>query len=385
MDHLEEIRAKLNIEDVVGEHVQLKKAGRNLKGLCPFHNDTNPSFMVSPEKGIAYCFSCNTGGDIFKFTQLIEGVDFPEAVRILAQKANVTLPEFNKTHQDERVRIIEINQKAVRFFQEQLEKNSKAKRYFEERGLKDETIEQFQLGYAPDSFRALKDELDKKYSIKDLLLAGLINQKSVADQNTYDRFRGRLIFPIHDHQGNPAGFGGRILDEGEPKYLNSPDTPTYNKSFILYGLHLAKEAVKQEDLAIFVEGYMDVITAHQAGTKNVIATSGTALTPQQLKLIKRYTKNIAFAFDQDGAGIEATKRAIELAQETELNIKIIHVRKGKIRMNASERVLKNGIRPFRRQCRSWIFILNMPLMSTMPPKWKEKSNHGTYFTANQNL
>jgi len=330
MDHLEQIRGKLSIEEVVGWYLQLQKAGRNLKGLCPFHNDSHPSFMVSPEKGIGYCFSCNNGGDIFKFIQLIEGVEFPEAVRILADKSGVTLPAFNPKQRDNRMKTIEINQSAVKFFKEQLDSSDRHTKYFTDRGLTKETIDQFKLGLAPDSFHALRENLLKRgYKEEDLLLSGIINQRSIADKQTYDRFRNRMIFPIFDHQDNPVAFGGRIITDGEPKYLNSPDTPAYNKSLILYGLNWAKESVKKNDSAIFVEGYMDVITAHQAGFKNVVATSGTALTPLQLKLIKRYTKNVSFAFDRDSAGMEATKRAVELAQGGDLKIKIITIPEGK--------------------------------------------------------
>jgi DNA primase len=330
MNHLEEIRAKLPIEDLVGNYIQLKKAGRNLKGLCPFHNDSNPSLMVSPEKGIAYCFACNKGGDIFKFIQLIENVEFPEAVRILAQRAGVPLPEFRPEARDQKMRIIEMNSVSAKFFAEQLDDSKKHKSYFIKRGLTENTISQFKLGYAPDSYSALKEHLMKNgYKENEMLQAGLLSQKSIADKNTYDRFRNRYIFPIYDHQDNIVGFGGRIIGDGEPKYLNSPETPVYNKSLVLYGLNRAKEAIKKENLAIFVEGYMDVITAHQAGTENAIAVSGTALTAPQLKLIKRYTSNIAFAFDHDSAGLEATMRAIEIAQETELSIKIITIPDGK--------------------------------------------------------
>jgi DNA primase len=330
MNHLEEIRAKINIEDLVGGYVQLKQAGRNLKGICPFHNDTRPSLMVSPDKGIAYCFACNQGGDIFKFIQLVEKVEFPEAVRILAEKANVALPAFKPEARDERKRLLEANQSAVRFYADQLETNEALKRYFLDRGLQPSTIRQFELGYSPDSYHLLKDHLKEKgFSDAELLKGGLVSQRSIADGNTFDRFRNRYMFPIYDHQGNAVGFGGRIIGEGEPKYLNSPDTPVYNKSLILYGLHLAKEAIKKQDAVIFVEGYMDVITAHQAGTRNAVATSGTALTPTQLKLIKRYTNNILFAFDQDSAGMEATMRAIEIAQEAKMNIRIIRIPHGK--------------------------------------------------------
>lgn len=330
MNHLEEIRAKISIEDLVGGYVQLKKAGRNLKGLCPFHNDSNPSFMVSPEKGIAYCFVCNKGGDIFRFIQLIENCEFPEAVRVLAQRANVKIPEFRPKEHDLRVKIIEMNRLAAKFFAEQLNNIPEHKSYFTNRALTEKTIERFRLGYAPDSYNALKDHLSKNgYSDSEMLASGLLNQKSIADTSTYDRFRHRYIFPIYDHQDNPVGFGGRIIGDGEPKYLNSPETSVYNKSLVLYGLNWAKETIKKEDMAIFVEGYMDVIAAHQAGTENAIATSGTSLTVQQLKLIKRYTQNVAFCFDQDSAGLEATRRAIDLAQEAEVNIKIISVPEGK--------------------------------------------------------
>lgn len=330
MDHLEEIKMRLSIEELVGSYVQLKKAGRNLRGLCPFHSEKTPSFMVSPEKGIAYCFGCHQGGDIFKFIQLVESVDFPEAIDILAQKTNVVVPKKAPEIANKRLKGIEINQSTVSFYKDQLERNKKHKEYFLDRGLTQDTISQFQLGYAPDSFDQLKNHLTEKgYTVRDLLDAAVTNQRSIADKNTYDRFRNRLIFPIFDHQDNPVAFSGRIIGEGEPKYLNSPETPTYNKSFVLYGLNWAKEAIKQEDLAIFVEGYMDVIAAHQAGTKNVIATCGTASTPQQLKLIQRYTKNIAFAFDQDSAGMDATFRAIELAQIGDLNIQIIQIPNGK--------------------------------------------------------
>lgn len=330
MNHLDEIRAKINIEDLASGYIQLKKAGRNLKGLCPFHNDSRPSFMVSPEKGIGYCFACNTGGDIFKFIQLIEKVDFPTAVRILADRCGVRLPEFKPEAHDEKLRILKANEKVAEFFAEQLKKSASGMEYFKNRGLTEETIKEFQLGLALDSYTTLRDHLkDAGYDEKLMLDAGLISQRSIADKNTYDRFRNRYIFPIQDQQGNTVGFGGRIIGEGEPKYLNSPDTPVYNKSFVLYGLRLAKEAIKKEDLAIFVEGYMDVIAAHQAGSKNVVATSGTALTGPQLKLVGRYTKNIAFAFDADSAGMEATKRAIELAQEAKLNIRIIQIPDGK--------------------------------------------------------
>lgn len=330
MDHLEEIRSRLNIEDLVGGYVQLKKAGRSLRGLCPFHGEKTPSFMVSPEKGIAYCFGCHQGGDIFKFVQLIENVTFGESVKILAEKTGVQLPREIPKANNKRLKGIEINQWTVKFYIEQLEENKNQKEYFTGRGLSEETIKKFKLGFAPDSFDKLKNYLTQKgFKDDDLVDASVLNRRSIADKNTYDRFRNRLIFPIFDHQDNPVGFSGRIMGKGEPKYLNSPETPAYNKSLILYGLNWAKEKIKEEKMAIFVEGYMDVIATHQIGSENVVATCGTAITAQQLKLIKRFSKNIAFAFDQDSAGLEATFRAIELAQTSDLNIKIIIIPEGK--------------------------------------------------------
>ncbi len=330
MSHLEEIRGKLSIEELVGGYLQLHKAGRNLKGLCPFHHDSRPSFMVSPEKGIAWCFACNTGGDIFKFIQLMEKVEFPEAVRILAEKTNVALPAFRPQAQESRKRVLELNEMASGFFRAQLQQNPTQQAYFVDRGLSPQSIERFLLGFAPDSYQALKNHLiGKGASEKELLEAGLVSQRSIADKSTYDRFRNRLIFPLLDAQGHTVGFAGRVMDNSEPKYLNSPETEAYSKSLFLYGLNWAKESIKNQDLAIVVEGYMDAISAHQAGTPNTVAASGTALTSQQLKLLKRYTRHVAFAFDQDGAGLEAAKRAIELAKEEEMEISVIRLPEGK--------------------------------------------------------
>ncbi len=330
MDHLEQIRSRIGIEELVGQYVPLKKAGRNLKGLCPFHHEKSPSFMVSPEKGIAWCFGCSQGGDVFKFFQLVEKVEFPEAVRILAERANVELPAFRPEEKNKRQRTVEANRLAIRHFREALQKRPDIRKLYTGRGLTDSSIERFQLGYAPDSFHELKNTLTAAgFTEAELVMAGLLSQRSIGDQNTFDRFRHRLIFPIFDAQGNPVGFGGRVIGEGEPKYLNSPDTPAYNKSGVLYGLNWAKEAIKEKDMAVVVEGYMDVITAHQAGTQNAVASSGTALTLEQLKLIKRYTPNVAYAFDADAAGQEATLRAIELAREAEMNLKIIPIPQGK--------------------------------------------------------
>lgn len=330
MDHLQEIKSRLSVEELVSSYVPLKRAGKNFKANCPFHAEKTPSFIVSPDKEIAYCFGCNKGGDIFKLMQLLENCDFGEAVKLLAERTGVKLPRELPKTANKRLRVIEMNELAAKFFCDNLNQHANKKEYFEKRGLSAGTIRQFRLGYAPDSFSALKDHMTGKgYVEAELIEAGLLIQRSLADKSSFDRFRNRLIFPIFDAQGCIVGFGGRIIGEGEPKYLNSPETPAYNKSLTLYGLHFAKDAIKKEGMAIFVEGYMDVIAAHQAGTVNVVATSGTALTPHQLKIIKRYTPRVAFCFDQDAAGMEATLRALQIAQHGELEISIIMVTEGK--------------------------------------------------------
>lgn len=332
MDHIEEIKARLTIEDVVSQYIQLQKAGRNFKGLCPFHNEKTPSFMVSPDKGLAYCFGCQKGGDIFKFVELIENVSFGEAVKMLGEKAGVELPTYSKEKQEKKAQTFEINEEVTRFYQENLVKNTEKKTYLIERGLTPETITAFRLGYTPDSYdQTYKFLISKGFTKAEIVNSGLAGSKDTANNEIYDRFRGRIIFPINNILGKVIGFGGRTLKEEktEAKYLNSPDSPTYNKSLVLYGLDKAKESVRKEDKVIVVEGYMDVITSHQAGITNVVASSGTALTQEQIKLLKRYTNNFIFAFDTDEAGKAAAQRAIDLAIESDVNVKVALVPNGK--------------------------------------------------------
>lgn len=332
MDHLEEIKARLTIEDVVSQYIQLQKAGRNFKGLCPFHNEKTPSFMVSPDKGLAYCFGCQKGGDIFKFVQLIENIEFPEAVKILAERAGVKLPTFSKESQEKKTQTFEINEEVTRFYQENLVKNREKKEYLIQRGVNEAIINAFRLGYAPDSFEeTYKFLLTKGFSKAEIVNSGLAGSKDTNSSELYDRFRGRIIFPITNVLGKVIAFGGRTLKEEktEAKYLNSPDSPTYNKSLVLYALDKAKESIRQLNQVIIVEGYMDVIASHQAGIKNVVASSGTALTKEQIKLLKRYTQNFIFAFDTDEAGKNAARRAIDLAIESDVNIRIAIVPNGK--------------------------------------------------------
>ena len=332
-DIVSDIKARLNIEDVVAQYVQLKQAGRNLKGLCPFHQEKTPSFMVSPEKQIAYCFGCHKGGDVINFIQEVEGVEFKDAVRILADKAGIDISEYQFTGEQshsksEKNDLYEMHVKTLLFYENELwntEKGVKVLEYLKGRGLKDETIKNFHFGLAPDSFDATHMYLVKAgYARKQITLAGLAISKNTQGDDIYDRFRARLMIPIYDNLGRIVGFGGRALKkDDQPKYLNSPDSPIYSKSEILYGYNFAKDAIKKEDRVLLVEGYFDVIMSHQVGVKNVVATSGTALTPQQVKLIKRFTKNMLFSFDTDKAGIDAAKRGFELAQRESMNVDVI--------------------------------------------------------------
>jgi DNA primase len=331
-DNVEEIKSRLGIVEVVSQYVQLKKAGVNYKGLCPFHSEKSPSFVVSPEKQICHCFGCNKGGDIFSFIQEVEGVDFVESMKLLADRAGVKLDEgkmkkgtVNKTEKEEYFKAHDL---ACDFFEKQLWETNDGKKvmdYLYRRGLKDETIKEFRLGFAPESYDALHKILLAKGISKNVLVkSGLAAAKNLADGKIYDKYRTRLIFPIFDYLGRVAGFGGRALKNDQmPKYLNSPENPIYNKSKLLYGLSHAKKAVKEKNQILMVEGYFDVILPYQAGIKNVSATSGTALTADQVKLIKRITKKVVTCFDSDNAGFEATKRAYFLVQNAGLSMKTV--------------------------------------------------------------
>ena len=335
IDVVSEIKSRLNIEDIVSHYVQLKRAGRNFKGLCPFHHEKTPSFMVSPDKQIAYCFGCHKGGDIFKFIQEAEGVEFKDAIKILAERAGIDPKEYEFSPESEHTKsekeeLYEMHRKTAKFYRDCLWNSEEGKpvlEYLRKRGLTDNSINEFEVGLSPDSFDKTHLFLVKEgYSRKVIVLAGLGIAKETNADNIYDRFRGRLMFPIYDPAGRILGFGGRALKPGdEPKYLNSPDSPIYKKSEVLYGYNFAKDTVKQTGEMILVEGYFDVIMSHQAGVKNTSATSGTALTIQQIKLIKRTTSKLFFCFDTDNAGIDAAKRGFELAEKEGMNISVITV------------------------------------------------------------
>jgi DNA primase len=327
---IEEIKNRLDLVEVISGYIKLKKAGANYRALCPFHSEKKPSFFVSPARQIWHCFGCNLGGNIFKFIMQIEGVEFGDALRILAQKAGVELKREDPKLKTQRQRAYEIYKLATKFFQKQLAESKKgleAKKYLiEQRGITEESIRDWQLGYAPDTWRGLSDFLiSQGYKREEVEKAGLSIRNQKGD--IYDRFRGRIMFPIFDLNSQPVGFGGRIFQqlatESAAKYLNTPNTILYDKSKILYGLDKAKMEIRKQNFSILVEGYIDVILNHQIGFKNTIATSGTALTNYQLRILKRYSENILTAFDMDIAGDSATKRGIDLAQSYGFNIKVI--------------------------------------------------------------
>jgi len=328
MDEIELIKEKINVVDLISEYLPLKKAGVNFKGSCPFHQEKTPSFMVSPERGIFHCFGCGVGGDIFKFLMEKEGIEFKEALEILAQKAGVTLkrssaPDKAKDLND---RLYEANTKAMQFFNYLLTTHplgKKALDYLHSRGIKDETIKEFQIGYALNSWETLTKFLKKRgFKTEELILSGLgVSSK----RGCYDRFRGRVMFPLIDVRNRVIGFSGRVLGKEEPKYINTPQTPIFDKKRFLLGLNLTKGIIKEKDEAIIVEGEMDMIMSYQEGIKNIVASKGTALTEDQVITLKKYTENISLCFDTDLAGDAASRRGIEIADKAGMNIKVVKI------------------------------------------------------------
>lgn len=328
---VEKIKERLSVSDVISSYIKLEPNGINYKARCPFHNEKTPSFFVSTDRGGYYCFGCNKKGDMFTFVQEFEGVDFKGALKILAEQAGVPLV-YDRGGDDPKERLFAVMEESAKFFEGNLTKNVVAMEYLKNRGLTSETIERFRLGFVPDEWRSLYEYLQgKKFSDSEIERAGLIKKK---DQGGYyDRFRGRIIFPIADGSGRIVAFTGRIFGqekEGEAKYLNSPETELFLKSKTLYGFDKAKFDIKKRDYAILVEGQMDLIMSHQAGFTNTVASSGTAITQEGLLILSRLSPNVMIAFDRDNAGILAARRAAAIsALSLDMTVKIVAAPDGK--------------------------------------------------------
>lgn len=345
---IERIKQENDIVDIISEDVRLKKSGKNYMGLCPFHNDKSPSFSVSSEKQIYKCFSCGEAGNVLTFIMKYKKLNFQEATKYLADKANIPLQiegEENSKISRKKELFYNINVEAARYYFANLQKIKVSKEYFLKRGIKEETIKRFGLGYSLDNWHGVINYLRTK-GYKDNLLfeAGLIS-KNEKTGNTYDRFRNRVMFPVFDVKGKVIGFGGRVLDDSKPKYLNSPETIIFQKGINLYGLNFAIKNKLQEDYIIIVEGYMDLIALHQYGITNAVASLGTALTVNQARLLKRYVSKIIISYDADLAGQNATLRGLEILRNAGFDVKVLTVPEGK---DPDEFVRNNGKEAFLR-------------------------------------
>ncbi|WP_370458059.1 DNA primase [Thalassobacillus sp. CUG 92003] len=349
---VEDIRKATNIVDIVGEYVQLKKQGRNYFGLCPFHGENTPSFSVSSDKQIFHCFGCGKGGNVFTFLMEVEGYAFSQAVQQLAEAAGYSLPESatDKTPQQssEAQSILEAHQWLEKLYHHLLRHSKEGKagyQYLLERGFTEETIERFQLGYAPQSKDFVVKFLEKKgFHPQTMVKAGLLN---VNDEGEYaDRFRGRIIFPIHNHHGKTVAFGGRALYDHDPKYLNSPETELFHKGKLLYNFDLARAAIRRNQSAVLFEGYVDVISAYQAGVENGVGTLGTAISDVQAKLLHRYVEHVIICYDGDEAGLEATIKAARLLKRTGCQVKVARLPDG---MDPDDYIQSYGAERFRQE------------------------------------
>jgi len=328
----ERVKQQADIVRVVGEYVRLKKSGQNFTGLCPFHSEKTPSFAVHPVKQIYHCFGCGVGGDVFSFVREMEKCEFPEAVRVVAEKCGIAIPRPRERSPEERrenqqrAALVEMHREAAAFFMKQLEgtlEGKAARAYLEDRGLDAEAIARFGLGFAPSGGEVLYRHLKQKYPDKLIEVSGLVSRDQSGSGRFYDRFRRRMMFPIANEAGKIVAFGGRALGDDMPKYLNSPETPIYSKSNILYHLDRAKEGMRRQDLAILVEGYMDAIGVARAGISNVVASCGTSLAESQVKLLARFTRRVVVNYDPDAAGQAATERSIVLLLEQGFDVRVL--------------------------------------------------------------
>ena len=334
---VQQIKERLSIEEIVSSYIKLEKAGANFKARCPFHNEKTPSFFVSPDRASYYCFGCGAKGDIFSFIEEFEGLDFKGALKILAERAGIPLVQYSKEKEGEKEKLYRAMEEATKFFEKNLAENKKILEYLKSRGLEEKTIGDFKIGFSLLDWRTLFEYLKSKgFSDKEIELAGLVKK---TEKGFYDRFRGRIMFPISDSSGRIIAFSGRIFeDDGKSaKYLNSPDTPIFSKSAVLYGLDKAKESIRKNNFSILVEGQMDLILSHQAGFRNTVATSGTALSDatvskenvvSNLGLLRRLSGNIILAFDADRAGFNASSRAGKIALSFGMDVKVVSMSEG---------------------------------------------------------
>lgn len=356
---IQRVKSENNIVDVISETVPLKRAGRNYLGRCPFHSEKTPSFTVSGDKQIYKCFGCGEAGNVISFIMKTRNLTFPEAVKVLADRAGIELEENEDGHSASREkykRMFELNVQAARYFYSGLKRNDIPREYLLKRGITDETIKKFGLGYAPEGWQNLRNYLKKLgFSEGEVLELGLTikNEKD----NIYDRFRNRIIFPVFDVSGRVIGFGGRVLDDSKPKYLNSPETPIFHKGTNLYGLNLAIKN-SHSNSVIMVEGYMDTISLHQSGITNVVATLGTALTEGQCKLLKRYYDTVIVSFDSDAAGQKATVRSLDILKKVGLSLKILQIPMGK---DPDEYIRSHGKEEFESVVRNALPIVDYQL------------------------
>ena len=350
---IDEVRDRTDIVEVVSKFVSIKKVGKNFKGLCPFHSEKTPSFTVSSEKRIYHCFGCGAGGNVFKFVMEVQNISFVDAVRQFAESAGVLIPQANKGNLNdpkyqEREALKKANELATNYFQslfKESEKGLAARDYLKGRHFTGEILDQYKIGWAIPEWRGLTNHLRKTSNLsrKTVLQSGLVIEKEEGS-SVYDRFRGRVIFPIQDAHGSVIGFGGRAISESDqPKYLNSPETPLYQKSQVLFGMNLAKQAIRKEDQAILVEGYLDQMRATQYGVLNTVATCGTALTAKQAAMLRNYASSVVMVFDSDNAGRDAADKGFEVLQEKGLQVKIVFLPEGK---DPDSYIHENGVKKF---------------------------------------
>ena len=382
---VQQIKEKLSIEEVVSSYIKLEKVGANLKAKCPFHNEKTPSFFISSDRGTYYCFGCGASGDIFTFVEEFEGLDFKGSLKLLADRAGVPLEAYSKEAQEvesEKEKIYRVMEEATRYFENNLKENREVFEYLKSRGLQDKTIKDFRIGFAILDWRKLYDYLkSKNFTDSVIERAGLAKKPDNASKAMYDRFRGRIIFPISDSSGRIVAFSGRIfIDDGKSaKYLNSPETPIFSKSTILYGIDKAKSAIKKFDFSIVVEGQFDLILSHQAGYKNTVATSGTSLTQEDFidgrklnsfGMISRLSNNIIFVFDYDKAGFFASVRAAKIALDLDMNVKAIEMPKD---MDPADLISKQGENAWREAIKAAKYLIQFLFEKYIPKSEKADS------------